>query len=209
MHTALIQVMGEDQHKEDTKEWEDTLRALDSMLIDKKDSSKSTWPNEKVIPASLIYVGRQARLHTPVLRPQGLNRTYRRAICPLLCKATNQAKARATLVRDLSKVQVGHRTTHQLPVAQPQRKSSPIKLKSREALDMGMVHQAAPSPETSPTASLTSCETETKQPETETATTCHKASSTSKTTRGLTYPLQAEGAPRNKREPTARPPATP
>lgn len=201
--------MGEDQLKEDTKEWEDTLRALDSMLIDRKDSSKSTWPNEKVIPASLIYVGRQARLHTPVLRPQGLivNRTYRRAICPLLCKATNQAKARATLVRDLSKVQVGHRTTHQLPVAQPHRKSSPIKLKSREALDM--VHQAAPSPETSPMASLTSYDPENKQPETETATIYHKASSTSKTTTGLTYPHQAEGAPRNKREPTARPPAIP
>ena len=71
---------------------------------------------------------------------------------------------------------------------------------------MDMV-QAAPSPETSPMASLTSYETE-KQPKIETATTCHKASSTSKTP-GLTYPLQAEGVPRNKREPTARPPATP
>lgn len=68
---------------------------------------------------------------------------------------------------------------------------------------------AAPSPETSPTASLTFSETESKQPETETATTCHKASSTSKTTKGLTYPPQAEDASRNKREPTVRLPVTP
>ena len=180
------------------------------MLTDRKDSSKSTWPKEKeVIPASLIYVGRQARLHMLVLRPQGLNRTYRRAICPLLCTATNQAKARATLVWHPSKVQVGHRTTNQLPEARHHRRSSPIKPKPTEAVDTATVLLAAPSPETSPTASPTSCETESKQLETETATTCHKASSTSKTTKGLTYPHQAEGAPRNKREPTARLPVTP
>lgn len=180
------------------------------MLIARKDSSKSTWPKEtEVIPASLICVGRQARQHTLVLRPQGLNRTYRRAICPLLCTATNQAKARATLVWQPSKVQVGQRTTNQLPVAQHQHRSSPIKLKSKEVLHTATVLLVAPSPETSPTASPTSCETESKQPETETATTCHKASSTSKTTKGLTYPLQAAGAPRNKREPTARLPVTP
>ena len=179
-------------------------------MIDRKDSSKSTWPKEKVaIPANLIYVGRQARQHMLVLRPQGLNRIYRRAICPLHCTATNQAKARATLVWQPSRVQVDQRTTNQPTEAQLHRKSSPIKTKSKEALDTAMVLLAAPSPETSPTASLTSCETENKQPEIETATTCHKASSTSKTTKGLTYPPQAEGASRNKREPTVRLPVTP
>ena len=125
----------------------------------------------------------RAKQHTLVLLLRGQRLIYLRVICLRRCRTMGRHQFTLQVESLLTRLWGDQHTTSQQTEAQRHLKSSPIKTRSRGAPGTTTEEKEAVLwPDTSQTASPTSCEmVSNKQPETETATTFHRASSTSKT----------------------------